>query len=55
MAKLLYSATMSLDGVIAGHGGDRSWATEHFRPNPVVDEMIGDAGPQRRNRAHEAC
>jgi dihydrofolate reductase len=25
MAKLLYSATMSADGFIAGHGGDMSW------------------------------
>jgi dihydrofolate reductase len=27
MAKLLYSATMSLDGFIAGPGGDMSWLT----------------------------
>lgn len=27
MAKLLYSATMSLDGFIAGAGGDMSWLT----------------------------
>ena len=31
MAKLLYSATMSLDGFIAGPGGDMSWLTEHRR------------------------
>ena len=30
MAKLLYSATISLDGFIAGPGGDMSWLTEHF-------------------------
>ena len=29
MAKLLYSAGMSLDGYIAGYGGDMSWLTEH--------------------------
>lgn len=44
MATLLYSATMSLDGFIAGHGGDMSWAAEHFGPNPEVDGLIGDIG-----------
>jgi len=29
MAKVLYSAAMSLDGFIAGPGGDMSWLTEH--------------------------
>jgi hypothetical protein len=28
MATILYSATMSLDGFIAGPGGDMSWLTE---------------------------
>jgi dihydrofolate reductase len=44
MAKLLYSATMSLDGFIAGHGGDMSWLTEHLEPNPVVDDLIAQIG-----------
>ncbi|RCG30047.1 dihydrofolate reductase [Sphaerisporangium album] len=44
MAKMLYSATMSLDGFIAGAGGDMSWLTEHLGPNPLVDELIGDIG-----------
>jgi dihydrofolate reductase len=44
MGKLLYSATMSLDGFVAGHGGDMSWAAEHFGPNPAVDELIGQVG-----------
>lgn len=35
MSKLLYSATMSLDGFIAGAGGDMSWLSAH----------VGDAGP----------
>jgi dihydrofolate reductase len=35
MAKVLYSATMSLDGFIAGAGGDMSWLTEY----------MGDLGP----------
>ncbi len=44
MAKLLYSATMSLDGFIAGHGGDMSWLTPHLGPNPIVPEIIGRIG-----------
>lgn len=44
MAKLLYSATMSLDGFIAGPGGDMSWLTEHLGPNPAVDEVVGEIG-----------
>jgi dihydrofolate reductase len=41
---MLYSATMSLDGFIAGPGGDMSWLTEHLGPNPSVDGLIGDIG-----------
>ncbi|MCA2219613.1 dihydrofolate reductase family protein [Nonomuraea aurantiaca] len=44
MSKLLYSCTMSLDGFIAGAGGDMSWLTEHIGPNPLVDEVIGKIG-----------
>jgi len=44
MARLLYSATMSLDGFIAGRGGDMSWLTEHLGPDPLVDELIADIG-----------
>ena len=44
MGKLLYSATMSLDGFIAGPGGDMSWLIEHLGPNPTVDEVIGKVG-----------
>lgn len=44
MAKLLYSATMSLDGFIAGPDGDMSWALEHFGPNPEVDGLIDRIG-----------
>ncbi len=44
MGKLLYSATMSLDGFIAGHDGDMSWLTEHLGPNPEVDELVGQIG-----------
>jgi dihydrofolate reductase len=44
MAKMLYSATMSLDGFIAGPGGDMSWLTEHLGPNPTVDGVIDKIG-----------
>jgi dihydrofolate reductase len=44
MSKLLYSATMSLDGFIAGPGGDMSWLTEHLGPDPTVDEVISRIG-----------
>ncbi|WP_166352988.1 dihydrofolate reductase family protein [Phytoactinopolyspora limicola] len=44
MAKLLYSATMSLDGFIAGPGGDMSWLTEHIGPNTTVDKLIPQVG-----------
>ena len=44
MAKLLYSATMSLDGVIAGPGGDMSWLTEHLGPNPVAEQLVDEIG-----------
>jgi dihydrofolate reductase len=44
MSKLLYSVTMSLDGFIAGPGGDMSWLTEHIGPNPTVAELIPRIG-----------
>ena len=44
MGKLLYSATMSLDGFIAGPGGDMSWLAEHLGPNPTADHVIGKIG-----------
>jgi len=44
MAKLLYSATMSLDGFIAGPGGDMSWLTEYLGPNPALDAHVADIG-----------
>jgi dihydrofolate reductase len=45
MTKVLYSATMSLDGFIAGPGGDMSWLTEHLGgPNPVADDLLGKIG-----------
>jgi dihydrofolate reductase len=44
MGKLLYSATMSLDGFITGAGGDMSWLTAYIGTNPAVDEVIGQIG-----------
>jgi dihydrofolate reductase len=44
MTKLLYSATMSLDGFIAGPGGDMSWLGEFFGPNPVADDLVPQIG-----------
>ncbi|WP_219467120.1 dihydrofolate reductase family protein [Nonomuraea rhizosphaerae] len=44
MAKLLYSATMSLDGFIAGPGGDMSWLAEHLTPMPAMDDLVARVG-----------
>jgi dihydrofolate reductase len=44
MAKLLYSVTMSLDGFIAGPGGDMSWLAPYLEPDPLVDELITRVG-----------
>lgn len=45
MAKLLYSATASLDGYIAGPGGDMSWLTEHLQgENPTAERLLADTG-----------
>ena len=44
MARLLYSATMSLDGFIAGPGGDMAWLRDHLGPNPVAEQLVADVG-----------
>jgi dihydrofolate reductase len=44
MAKVLYSATMSLDGFIAGPGGDMSWLTGFLGPNPVAEGLVDRIG-----------
>jgi dihydrofolate reductase len=44
MAKMLYAATMSLDGFIAGPGGDMSWLIPYLGPNPLVSELIPRIG-----------
>jgi dihydrofolate reductase len=43
-SKLLYSATMSLDGFIAGAGGDMSWLTEYLTDGPEIDELAASIG-----------
>jgi dihydrofolate reductase len=44
MAKTLYSVTMSLDGFIAGPGGDMSWLTEFLDPNPTAEGLVSEIG-----------
>jgi dihydrofolate reductase len=45
MAKLIFSATCSLDGYLAGPGGDMSWLTEHLQgPNPHADRLLAGTG-----------
>jgi hypothetical protein len=53
MAKVMYSATMSLDGFIAGPCGDASWMTEFMGPNPgqAVQRGLGRAAVRAHHRA----
>jgi dihydrofolate reductase len=44
MGKVLYSATISLDGFMTGPGGDMSWLTEHIGPNPTAEKVIDEIG-----------
>lgn len=44
MAKLLYSASMSVDGFIAGPGGDMSWLADYLERNPVLDGLLDRIG-----------
>ncbi len=44
MSKVLYSVTMSLDGFIAGPGGDMSWLRPYLGPNPQVDDLQRNIG-----------
>lgn len=44
VVKLLHSATMSVDGYIAGAGGDMSWLRPYLGPNPVAEELRRDVG-----------
>jgi dihydrofolate reductase len=44
MSKLLYGATMSLDGFIAGAGGDMSWLADYLHPNPSMADLPDQIG-----------
>jgi dihydrofolate reductase len=44
MGNVLYSAAMSLDGFIAGAGGDMSWLSAYLGPNPEVDQFTDKIG-----------
>jgi dihydrofolate reductase len=44
MSKVLYSVSMSLDGFIAGPGGDMSWLVPYLEPNPEVDNLAAQIG-----------
>ncbi|MFC7622135.1 dihydrofolate reductase family protein [Microlunatus sp. GCM10028923] len=45
MAKLLYSAAMSLDGFIAGPGGDMSWLNRHpIEPSEAAASLVDRIG-----------
>jgi dihydrofolate reductase len=44
VAKMLYGATMSLDGFIAGPNGDMSWLTEYLGPNPLAEGLVDQIG-----------
>lgn len=41
---MLYSATMSLDGFIAGPGGDMSWLTPYLGANPTAAGLVDRIG-----------
>ncbi len=44
MSRVLYSATMSLDGYIAGPGGDMSWLRPYLQPNPPIERLQREIG-----------
>jgi dihydrofolate reductase len=44
MVRFLYSAAVSVDGFIAGPGGDASWMVPYLGPNPTVDALVPDIG-----------
>ena len=44
MAKLQWQFTASLDGFMAGPGGDMSWLKDHLGPNPTIDEVMKQTG-----------
>ena len=43
-SRTLYSCTMSLDGFLAGPGGDMQWLNRHVGPNPVAERLVSQVG-----------
>ena len=43
-SRTLYSCTMSLDGFMAGPGGDMQWLNKHTGPNPVAEGLLTQVG-----------
>ncbi|MFC7530565.1 dihydrofolate reductase family protein [Actinoplanes sp. GCM10030250] len=43
-SRVLYSVTMSLDGFIAGPGGDMSWLAPRLGPNPAAEDLVDQVG-----------
>jgi dihydrofolate reductase len=44
MSRTLYSCTTSLDGFMAGPGGDMQWLTPYTGPNEVADDLVSRIG-----------
>jgi dihydrofolate reductase len=45
VARLIYSAAASLDGYIAGPGGDMGWLAEYAgEPNPAAERLLAEVG-----------
>lgn len=45
MPRLIFAATCSLDGFMAGPDGDMSWLTEHLGdPNPHAERLLAGTG-----------
>ena len=44
MALLQMQCTMSLDGFMAGPGGDMSWMADFFGPNPASRDVMNETG-----------
>lgn len=44
MGQVLWHATMSLDGFIAGPRDDMTWLAGYLGPNPTADEVLAQVG-----------
>ncbi len=43
-SRTLYSCTTSLDGFLAGPGGDMQWLNKHLGPDPVAENLAAQVG-----------